>query len=192
MASPCAGCHTRCCLEYTVRITGYDAWRIATELRVAIDAFAVPLEAEEAPADGFRLDATERRLVLALRRRAADDEHARACAFWLPLGASGRCGIHPQRPDVCRIYPTYLRDGNVQLRPDAKCPALAWNLADMDLSHWREQLERHRRREEVYGSVVACWNERMDAVPEGRQVPLEAFYAYLMEFYDKEAEATSP
>jgi Fe-S-cluster containining protein len=185
MASPCASCHTHCCFDYTVTITGYDAWRIATALRVAVDAFAVALEAKEPVADAFRLDGGERRLVLALRRRGPDDEHARACTFWLPLGPAGRCGIHPQRPDVCRVYPAYLRDGNVQLRPDAKCPAAAWNLADMDLPWWREQLEHHRRHAEAYRSLVERWNERMEAVPEGRPVPLEAYYRYLMDFYDR-------
>lgn len=185
MNTPCAGCHTRCCFDYTVTITGYDAWRIASGLQLAFDQFVVALTPKEPLPEAFRLDASERSYALALRRRGPDDEHPRACVFWLSLPhGTGRCGIHRQRPDVCRVYPTYLRDGAVHLRPDAKCPVGAWTLPTMDIGSWRRDLERHRLELGIYREAVGRWNQGLERLAPGDAVPLGAYYAYLVHFYD--------
>ncbi len=187
--SVCATCHARCCFAYAVHVTGHDVWLIARRLRLDAAQFVVALDATEHQPNAFRLDRSGRAFVLALgKQRVENPQGEWACVFWLPLpGGSGRCGIYAERPNVCRTYPAYLRDGAVHLRRDAACPPRAWSVAGLDLASWRRELERGDREKQVYETVVQSWNERID-----QPVSLGVFYDYLLTAYDELAINQAP
>jgi Fe-S-cluster containining protein len=188
--SPCAACLQRCCHDYTVIVSGYDAWQIAVRLQMAMEEFLVCVPAQGDAADGFRLESGGRALNIALAKREAG-EQAGSCTFWMPLPAGyGRCGIYAIRPFVCQTYPAFLSDGFVQLSPGALCPPGGWNVANMDLPVWRGRLEQYRLESERYCQIVTEWNVRVEAMAS--KYPPQAYYAYLMAAYSRPAPGAQP
>ena len=55
VAAACSTCAARCCLEYTVTVTGYDVWTIATGLGLAPEHFLVHYPTAKPGAGCFRL-----------------------------------------------------------------------------------------------------------------------------------------
>jgi Fe-S-cluster containining protein len=183
-ASPCAGCHARCCFAYVVPVTGYDVWRIATQMQLGPEQFAVAMTARKEQPTAFHLENAERAYTLVLDKQEGEpDDDERACTFWLPIGDGyGRCSVYAARPNVCRTYPAYLRDGAVHLRHDVLCPPRSWNLAGMSLTPWRVELMRGELEQATYVEVVRAWNEHVEWTDQ--IYSLAAFYAYLMRVYD--------
>jgi len=183
--SPCGSCQQRCCQDYVVTVTGYDAWLIATQLRLAMEQFLVRFEPNQPTAECFRLDRSDRCFDIALAKRNEDQERA-ACVFWLALPHGyGRCGIYPLRPLVCQVYPTFLADGLVHLRTDALCPPRGWNLARLDLPQWRRRLVWSRVQQEIYRYAVGCWNNWVDARAQQSAVPAGVYLGYLTALYTR-------
>lgn len=182
--SPCAGCHQRCCINYTVAVTGYDAWLIATRLQLAMEEFLIYYPSEKAEPDNFRLSHLEQTFKIALGKKEVEGD-ARPCIFWLPLPEGyACCGIYQFRPLVCQNYPVFLSDGIVQLRPDLLCPQGSWNLSSMDLPEWRHRLLRFQMEYDIYARVVEQWNACVMA-EEGDGYSISVYYAYLMTVYNR-------
>jgi Fe-S-cluster containining protein len=184
VSAPCASCHVRCCFAYVVPVTGFDAWRIATELQIGLDQFLVAIPANEQQPTAFRLDLSGRFHAIALDKQEDDGEHDgdRACIFWYPLlEGYGRCGVYAVRPNVCRTYPAYLRDGAVHLRQDVVCPPRSWSLASLNLPAWRRNLLLGQLHDEAYASVVGAWNDHVGET--GTSYGLAAYYGYLTATY---------
>ena len=181
MSSPCSSCTKRCCSNYTVTITGYDAWLIGTGLRLSLHSFLVYVPLDDGIDRGFRLAPGGPRHDLALDK-VGQYQKGNPCVFWVELaGGRGRCGIYGQRPFVCQTYPAYQQDGDVVLRDDVLCPAGSWNLTGMDLPLFRRRLHRFRMEQDVYAYVVSRWNAIVEAKgPQG----LHAYYTFLMNVYD--------
>jgi Fe-S-cluster containining protein len=188
-ASVCASCHARCCFAYMVPVTGHDVWRIATGLGLGVEQFVVAADAKEDQPNAFRLDRSGRFFMLALDKRPHAERAERACIFWLDLpNGYGRCGIYGVRPNVCRTYPAYLRDGAVHIRQDAVCPTGAWSLAGLDVPSWRANLERGELEKRVYEAVVRSWNDWVEDECDTETIPLEAFYGHLLCVYGRLAD----
>jgi Fe-S-cluster containining protein len=187
--SVCASCHARCCFAYTVPVTGHDVWRIATQLGLGVEQFVVAAGADEHQPNAFRLDRSGRSFMLALDKRLHAERAERACVFWLDLpNGYGRCGIYGARPNVCRTYPAYLRDGAVHIRQDAVCPTGAWSVAGLDIPLWRAELERGELEKRVYEVVVRKWNERVDDGDDVEPIPLGVYYGHLLSVYRRLAD----
>jgi Fe-S-cluster containining protein len=183
--SPCGSCQQRCCHDYVVTVTGYDAWLIATQLRLAMEQFLVHFEPARTTPQCFRLDRSARYFDIALAKRKEDGESA-ACVFWLALPHGyGRCGIYPLRPLVCQVYPTSLADGLVRLRTDVLCPPRGWNLARLDLARWRQRLMWFHVQQEIYCYAVGRWNHWVDAREPESAVPASVYLGYLTALYTR-------
>lgn len=181
--SACATCSARCCHEYTVTVTGYDVWTIATGLRLAPQQFLIHYAARPDAAGSFRLDQGDARFDIALDK-IADERPHRPCVFLVELpGGGGRCGIHAHRPHVCQTYPAYLDHGVVALRDDVMCPSGAWKLSRMDVAAWREQMQDFVVQRDIYEQVVQCWNARVEAAEAGSRFSIAAYYDFLLNVY---------
>jgi Fe-S-cluster containining protein len=135
-------------------VTGYDAWRIATERGMAFADFLTVASAGAGEPGAFRLGDGFGALVLA-RDPSGDD----ACVF-LSAAVDGirSCGTHPSRPNVCRVYPMARRDGEIVLRADVACGARDWNMAAIDRPAWQAEIARYESDWATYERVVAAWN----------------------------------
>ena len=176
--SGCQSCRGQCCRMYTVPLTGHDAFVIASELQLSLEQFAHLLPEPEPTATGVRLGADAHPASLSLLR-ATDEPAPHRCVFLVTLDAGfERCGIHPQRPYVCRTYPARFRHGSVAIRDDVLCPPDAWNISGLDLPAWRLTMLRQELEWTVYAYVVSRWN---DAV--GEPVEPAAYFAWLLDVY---------
>ena len=179
--SPCSSCTRRCCSEYTVSVTGYDAWLLATVLHLPLDSFLVSIPGEAGNPRGFTLEPGGARYEIALDK-VGEYRKGDPCVFWIDLAnGRGRCGIYSVRPLVCQTYPAYLDDDCVALREDVLCPPGAWQLAGLDLARLRGRLARLRMEQDVYAYVVDGWNRALERRGESRS--LAEYYAYLIDFY---------
>jgi Fe-S-cluster containining protein len=173
----------RCCANYTVSIVGYDAWLIATRLRLPPESFLVffPVAAEDEK--GFLLEPGGQRYEVALDK-VGEFQKGNPCIFWIDLmNGRGRCGIYPIRPYVCQSYPAYQQEETVLLREDVLCPEGSWNLAGMDLSRFRRGLFRFRMEQDIYAYIVAAWNRQVER--QGVPRRLADYYAHLLEVYGR-------
>ena len=179
----CDRCDGRCCYNYTVLVTGYDAWLIASAQRLALEQFLVQTAETKRTAAGFAIDHTDATYAIALSRREGPTERT-PCIFLMQLpGGHGRCGIYPHRPAACRVFPAELQKGSVAIREDAVCPPGSWNIAAMDLPAWRMSLLRAHLEWAIYYLVVKRWNEAVAASPSGAVCSPLQYYAYLMNVY---------
>lgn len=186
-ATACAVCNARCCVEYTVTVTGRDVWEISSKLGIAPEAFVVCHTSLRNTPSLFRLDHGERRFDMALDKVASAEpnppEGSRPCVFLVEAGGVRRCGIHAHRPYVCQTYPAYLDDGVVVVREDVLCPTGGWKLTHMDVGHWKRRLDSFQLELDLYREVVEVWNQRVLGSALDRVFsPLE-FFAYLLNVY---------
>lgn len=194
--TPCEACAAPCCRNYTVTISGHDAYRLSDGLRVPMRAFAEMCWSRER-------DATHRILLdpgtdgerhwyrVALRQVPDVAESSDApgpsaasgwrCVFLVSLGGLGRCGVYDQRPSVCRAYPTQLEDDLVQLRSTPYCPPGGWQLDAMDLPYFHAELVEKRRQHALYDGLIQAWNERV--VSEHADLRVRDFFAFLEAAY---------
>jgi Fe-S-cluster containining protein len=183
MSSPCSACTKRCCSNYTVSITGRDAWVIGTNLRLPLESFLVYFPVGDQVERGFRLEPGGPRFEMALDK-VGGFQRGNPCIFWIDLmNGRGRCGIYAVRPHVCQTYPAYQHGDLVMLRDDVLCPEGSWSLAGMDLPLFRNRLYEFRIEQDIYSAVVAAWNEYLEREGHGQRIDL--FYAHVMNAYDR-------
>lgn len=181
--SPCAACTKRCCSNYTVSVTGFDAWLIGTHLHLPLESFLVYYAVSEPHARGFLLDPGGPRYEIALDK-VGRFAKGNPCVFWVDLlNGRGRCGIYAFRPYVCQTYPAYQEEDTVALRSDVLCPMGSWNLAGMDLLLFRRRLYRFRMEQDIYAYVVGAWNR--DVRRTGTSRGVHEYYAYVMNVYGR-------
>jgi len=181
MSSPCSSCTKRCCSNYTVSITGYDAWVIGTGLRLPLHSFLVYFPLDGDTGRGFRLAPDGPGHDIALDK-VGKYQKGNPCVFWVDLnGGRGRCGIYTYRPFVCQTYPAYQQENDVLLRDDVLCPPGSWNLTAMDLALFRGRLHRFRVEQDVYAYVVSRWNW---LVQKDGARSIHAYYTFVMNTYD--------
>ncbi len=160
--SGCQGCRGQCCRMYTVPLTGHDAFVIARELQLSLEQFAHLLPEPEPTATGVRLAPDAHPASLSLRR-ATDEAAPHRCVFLVTLDAGfERCGIHPQRPYVCRTYPARFRHGSVAIRDDAPVSARR-------LEHQRPRPSRVAADDAAPGARVDGVRLRRRALERGRR-----------------------
>jgi Fe-S-cluster containining protein len=178
---PCDGCAADCCRRFDVVIQGWDAWRIARDLRLPLAAF---LAVEAAPApdldhqlvlDGAAASHSYHRLAL--------KKSAGACVFLLSAGGVGRCGIYGSRPSACRAYPALSdrpRGELLQLTKREYCPPGAWDAIDRPL--YAERFRFGLRQRWIHDVVGDGWNERVLRRRESRSV--DDLLRFVTEVYD--------
>ncbi|MDH6628271.1 Fe-S-cluster containining protein [Streptomyces sp. LBL] len=156
----CAGCTGQCCRDYKVGITVADVRRLAAGTALHPEEFLTLLEDDE----GFRLRPGGPTLDLYLLR-----EKKRGCVFLMELApGKARCGVYAHRPLVCSNFPTKLERGAVAIRQDTLCGPDSWNLAAMELTTYRRDLERNRVAWAEHLSLVEEWNAAVDAGKRAR------------------------
>jgi Fe-S-cluster containining protein len=178
MSWGCATCRGECCRRYLVHISGRDAVTIARRQALAFDAF-IDLVSEEASSSlGFALDGSGDTYGLCLRRRADG-----ACSFLVALSDGvERCGIYPDRPIACAIFPLGLVDGGVGIRGDVICEPSGQRVTNADLTAGGALLSRASFEWSVYAQVVAAWNVARGRVP-GR-LDENVYFEYVGSAYD--------
>jgi Fe-S-cluster containining protein len=182
--NPCATCGA-CCRSYIVPVCGYDVWRISTSQRLGPEQFLIPCPQDQPRLDGFLLALDEPAYGLALDKRGRFQPD-QACVFLVDLkGGNSRCGIYADRPTVCQAYPMTLRDEETVQFRDAICPPGSWPEAAVHRPSWREAIARRTMHYGIYEDVVSRWNARFMDAPPGMELSLFAFYAYLMNVYDR-------
>ncbi len=182
----CANCNGRCCYDYLVPITGYDAYVIASRSLLSMEQFVVVLPEETATPLGFVLDGSEQTYSLVLDKQRRSRAKRKPCVFLLTLpNGQGRCGIYSFRPLVCQTYPAMLHRGGVTVRDDVMCTKGSWNIAAMDLPEWRLSLLRGEMETAIYRTVVTHWNEGVrHGKVDKRHSPFE-YFGYVMNAYSR-------
>jgi Fe-S-cluster containining protein len=182
--NPCLGCPGYCCWQNLINVCGYDVWLIAHELHIGPTDFLAFAElSEESPYD-FRLDSSDRTYCLALYMKELVDG-SRRCVFALDLpNEQVRCGIYPFRPIGCRAYPFAFAGEEVVVKPWALCPEETWDLNQLDLAYWQEELGRHDMEFSIYAFVVGIWNGQMMKQPKSEKLSFRPFLDFLVDVYD--------
>jgi Fe-S-cluster containining protein len=187
--SPCDACISGCCRGFNLVIEGFDAYRVARDVKLPLGDF-VELRWSEKQEGDHRviLDATvpvtERRyhrLLLIRVPEPGNAEYPQRCIFLVTVGTRGRCGIYFSRPSMCRTYPSQINDGVVSTNGGKFCPKGAWNSEMLDLGLFRaRQLFRMRQRA-IYDRIIDAWNGRVLAM-HSKRAPSE-YAQYLMNVY---------
>ena len=148
MAGPCDLCAARCCREYVISITSFDALRI-------IDATSRQFEdfAQLAPPRILNLDND---VVLEWEETGIREEYALSlkshpCIFL----KDGKCAIHEFAPLVCACYPY---NSASRIIPGARCPIISKSAfmlfgTNGNTKEYGEQLQ-------IYKKLVSKWNSR--------------------------------
>ena len=185
MSSPCAACTRGCCRRYLVTVSGYDAWRIASSLRLAPEQFLVAVAQEKPDGKGFLLDRSEQTYDIALDKARARTKD-QPCVFWIGLpGGTGRCGIYPVRPHVCQTYPAVLREGESVRREDVLCPKAAWRDGTLRQPAWLRHLHEMHVEHDIYRLVAARWNHHVRHPARPDLVSLTGYYGYVLQCYER-------
>jgi Fe-S-cluster containining protein len=185
LTGPCTDCTRGCCFQYTVTITGYDAWKIARKLQLAPEQFLVTIPQKSANERGFLLDDSERTFDIALDK-APQEAESQPCVFWIGFpGGIGRCGIYPWRPYACQVYPARLNSGIPKKRDDVLCPDDAWRDGSLRQPIWRERLLRLQVEYDIYGLAAARWNYHVRNTPARHLINVLGYYTYLTNFYGR-------
>jgi Fe-S-cluster containining protein len=161
MSFGCTTCSGECCRRYLVHISGRDAVTIARAQHISFESFIDIVSEEPTSGRGFVLDAGSDAFALTLRRRPDG-----ACSFLVALtDGSQRCGIYPQRPLTCAVFPLRLFHGSVDIREDVVCEPSGKRITAVDLPAGRAMLIRASFEWSVYAHVVAAWNTARARVP---------------------------
>lgn len=176
----------RCCSLRTVRPTGGDIWRIATQLQVPPERFLRSIPAEAAAPDGVLLAPDAQPIHLALARRAVKGRQA-ACVFLMQIGDDvARCGLGELRPLPCQAFPGRGVGGALTISDQHGCTCRAWSLADLDRPVVTALLEQEAAEREQDQRIILAWNGQVVAAP-GTTYSLADFCRYLMHAYATEA-----
>lgn len=159
--NPCANCHTECCKDYDIIVTGHDIVRLSSALKLKPIQFIRILEVKD---QGGAIRLGNGRYVLALKKIGD------ACGFFADDGRL-RCTVDFFKPSTCRIYPFYLKGTVISQREDKLCPSDWVMNSELD-APWRERLETHVREWEFHLQIVNVWNERMAGKAGLRRLPI--------------------
>jgi Fe-S-cluster containining protein len=182
--NPCIGCPGYCCWQNLINLCGYDVWAIAVNLHLKHTDFLSFAELNDENPYNFRLDSSDRAYCLALRMRELPDG-SRHCIFSLDLPNNQvRCGIYPFRPIACRAYPFAFVGKEVMVKPWALCPEGDWEIKQLDLIHWREELGRHDMEFSIYAYIIRSWNKIAMNQPELEKLNFVPFLDFLMNIYN--------
>ena len=109
---------------------------------------------------------------------------SRHCIFALDLPHQQvRCGIYSMRPTACRAYPLAFAGEEVVAKPWAYCPDGAWDVGQLDLPYWREELGRHDMEFSIHAFLVAVWNTEMMKQPKLERLDFGPFFSFLFDVY---------
>ncbi|MEV0302119.1 YkgJ family cysteine cluster protein [Streptomyces prasinus] len=151
----CATCTGDCCRRYKVGVTAADLRRVAAGTALHPEEFITLLKDDT----GFTLVPEGPTLDLYLVRRPETG----GCVFLMELDSGkARCGVYAHRPLVCSNFPTTLERGAVGIRQDTVCGPDAWNLAAMELTTYRRDLERNREAWSEHRRLTRKWNEAVE------------------------------
>jgi Fe-S-cluster containining protein len=185
VTSPCAACTHRCCHNHLVTVSGYDAWLIASNLRLAPEQFLVAVPQESPEGGGFLVDRSGQTYDIALDKARARTRE-KPCVFWIGLpGGIGRCGVYPFRPQVCQTYPAVLHEGRAERREDVMCPRPAWRDGTLRQPLWRRRLLAMHVEHDIYSLVAARWNDHVMRSASTDGVSLTGYYGYVLGFYER-------
>jgi Fe-S-cluster containining protein len=160
MSEGCATCSGRCCYDIYVRITGFDAARIAAAQRLDVRAFCRMPETDDASGCAFLLaDGQLHDLALAQQH-----DETGACIWLMHVGSEvKRCGIYASRPHVCAVYPFVISQGTIDIRADARCQPGDWKLSALDMRRRRYDFSAFAAESELYRAMVGVWNDATGA-----------------------------
>jgi len=177
----------RCCYAPVVVPTGRDVWRIARALDAPLWSFLVYFQAGEARRDAFLLDRTQPPYRLALAKRPGRrTKTPPPCVFLLRTrDGHHRCGLGDRRPVLCRAFPSESLDGVLALHDGGACTCRTWSLTDADLAEELALVAARQAAAAEYCTVVARWNARLLATPEGTAFDFLAFCDFLLTAYDE-------
>lgn len=168
----CAGCTGDCCRKYKVGVTTGDMRRLAEGTALHPEEFITLLEDDS----GFRLEPDGPTLDLYLVRR----KETGGCGFLMEIApGKARCGVYAHRPLVCSNFPTTLERGAVGIRQDTVCGPDSWNLAAMELTTYRRDLESNREAWADHRRLARKWNAAVKAGEQERS-PRE-LYDFLLD-----------
>jgi Fe-S-cluster containining protein len=186
MGSGCTTCSGECCRQYLVHISGRDAVTIARGQALAFEAF-IDIVSEDTPtATGFALDGSSDTFALSLRRQSDG-----ACTFLSrPTGGSRRCGIYPDRPVTCAVFPLHVLRGSIDIRADVICEPRGRDISDVDLPLAHATIRREGLEWTRYARVVAAWNTAREGVTE--RLDESIYFAYVGAAYDAIDHAPAP
>lgn len=167
----CANCAGECCRKYKVGITAADMRRLAAGTALHPEEFVTLREDDT----GFRLRHDGPTLDLYLTKK----EKPVGCVFLMEIApGKARCGVYAHRPLVCSNFPTTLERGAVGIRQDTICGPDSWNLATMELTGYRRDLETNKKAWADHRRVARKWNRAVDA-DQRERTPRE-LYDYLL------------
>ena len=184
-AGPCPDCDSQCCYYYAVAVTGYDAFIIASTLKIGMEQFLVFWPERKQTDEGFKLQRAGPTFTLGLNKGHSRRKQ-KPCIFLVKLrGGTGRCGIYHLRPQVCQVFPAQLQGGEVVWREKGRvCPKRTWSTENVDLAPWRLSLLRMELERAIQRAVVRRWNSLVDSGPE-EGYSIEQYFAYLMKAYKR-------
>ena len=184
-AGPCPDCDGQCCYYYAVAVTGYDAYIIASTLKIGMEQFLVFWPERKPTDEGFKLQRAGPTFTLGLNKGHSRRKQ-KPCIFLVKLrGDTGRCGIYHLRPQVCQVFPAQLQGGEVVWREKGRvCPKRTWSTENVDLAPWRLSLLRMELERAIQRAVVRRWNSLVDSGPE-EGYSIEQYFAYLMKAYKR-------
>ena len=181
--NPCLQCPGHCCSQNIINLCGYDVWVIARELHLKPTDFVAFAELNDENPYNFKLDSSDRAYCLVLRMRELPDG-SRRCLFTLDLpNNETRCGIYPLRPIACRAYPLAFVGEEVMVKPWALCPEGLWDIRQLDLARWREELGRHDMEFSIYACIVRSWNKMAMNQPMLEKLNFAPFLDFLINTY---------
>lgn len=181
--SPCLSCAGYCCWQNLINLCGYDVWAIAANLHLKLTDFVAFAELNDENPYNFKLDSSEKAYCLALNMKELPDG-SRRCLFALDLPNNQvRCGIYAFRPIACRAYPLAFVGEEVMVKPWALCPEEVWDIKQLDLAQWREELGRHDMEFSICACIVGSWNKMAMNQPKLEKLNFSPFLDFLMNIY---------
>lgn len=172
----------RCCFVRTVRLTGGDIWRIATQLQVPPESFLRTIPAPPSADDSILLAPNGPPLHLALARRAVKGRQA-ACVFLMQIRDDvARCGLGELRPLPCRTFPASGGGGVLYVSEQHGCTCRTWSLADLDRPAVATLLEQEAAERDLDRQLIQAWNGQVAAAAPATS-SIAVFCRYLMRAY---------
>lgn len=153
--NPCERCPGHCC-RANVRLTSFEAARIALTLSVSLDDVVdrMPADDEKARHQAIPIHLDEGLVQLVLKHKPAGE-----CLFLVDVGGRGRCGAYALRPGACRLFPYDVEYGERAFTTggQAFCPTRWVQNAQVrrrvrkDLERWMAEIDEER-------ALVDEWN----------------------------------
>jgi Fe-S-cluster containining protein len=173
VSDACASCEGRCCYDIVIRVTAFDAWRIARAQALPFEAIVDAERDEPSSGNAFRVADGYRALFL-----AKSDAVPRACTFLMHLpGDVRRCGVYADRPRVCAVYPMTIRSGSIDVRDDVTCAKSNWNMATLAYARWRGELATYALEWALHTRLVEVWNANAPHFADDSSA-VAAFFAF--------------